>query len=93
MVDAWKPGLEFISEARLDADKKAVAEAKRAEAQFKRNCKRNKALFFHIGAAISKHKKGWLHASWDWKDSPAYQGIPRLAPFAEIYPAAKKGRK
>jgi hypothetical protein len=102
MIDAWKPGLEFISEDRLNAQKQEVRDAKANAARVKRNFKALKAAFFHIGAAISKHKKGWSHAEWEWeqmyikhnsKASARYADIHRLAPFGEMYPKYAKKAK
>lgn len=103
MIEAWKPGLEFISEDRLNAEKQEARQAKQDLAARKRNFKALKAIFFHLGAAISKHKKGWLHAEWEWeqmyikhnsKTSERYTNVHRLAPFAEVYPQlAKKAKK
>lgn len=104
MIDAWKPGLEFISEDRLNADKLEAHEEKARLADRKRRFKALKTAFFHIGAAIAKHKKGWDHAEWDWEQignrhhgegySQHYATINRLPAFEVRYPQyAKKTKK
>jgi hypothetical protein len=95
-IDAWKPGLEFISEARLDAEKQEIRDQKAVAARMKRVFKALKAAFFHLGAAINKHRKGWDHAEWEWEQNlkkwdaeraaVRYADVKRLAPYKEMYP-------
>lgn len=101
-IDRWAPGLAFISEDRLNADKAEARASKADAAAQKRRFKAYKGVFFHLGAAIAKHKRGHLHPEWEWeqiylKANPGqpnrYADVARLAPFAEMYPAAKRGKR
>lgn len=102
-IDAWKPGLEFVSEARLNAQAAEIREERARVAARKRLFKAAKAAFFHIGVAISKHRKGWTHADWEWEHYATIHGdaqriahyadVHRLAPFAETYPGTVNAKR